>query len=167
MKLIPSAKVLAAYGSALVLMGGIAYATTPADISSFDPAPLEQTVATQGQELDNHEQRITALENASPTPESVTNTPTEPQTDAVTGTSLIAEDVPPTPTVTPSPTTKVIVDVVSDSSTNMLDPSQSYSRFKYTFSDGTSTEFDQWLTAGVAVKVGTVVPVDWNGQAIN
>lgn len=39
-----------------------------------------------------------------PATEPVTNTPTEPQTDAVTEENDLAEDVPPAPTVAPTPT---------------------------------------------------------------
>lgn len=63
MKILPTPAKLAAYAVALVLVGGSAYGTSQLASAEWDPTTLETTVATQGEQLKNHEDRLKSVED--------------------------------------------------------------------------------------------------------
>lgn len=158
MKLLPSVKTIVGYSVVLALTGGLAYATTPSD-APFDPTQLETTVAQHTDELANHEQRITTLENASPTP--ATNSAESPQAVAATvaGSTGTAESPAPTPAPTPR-TTKTVTNI--NTTAVVTGPfAGSGIQCIYTFDDGSQLEEPHIPTTqnNCRLAVGDVVPI--------
>lgn len=145
MKIIPNPKRIAAYGLALTLTGLGAYASSGLAGAEFDPTTLENTVATQSEQLKDHDNRISNLEaqtaqnsSAIAGVQTAIGQPVTPNVPVLTTSETAALTGTPSPTpVVVSATKKIVaVTVIQKPVNNLI--TQSY--YLYEYDDGSTSE---------------------------